>query len=138
MTQITQGRCLCGAIRYTVHGDLAPIEVCHCSQCRQAQGGPFATNIPVKDSAFTLQSGQEFVQQYESTPGKHRCFCRQCGSPLYSRRDALPGVLRLRAGTLEGELASRPVFHAYFGSKATWWPVDDALPKYDAASTPSP
>lgn len=133
---ITHGRCLCGAIRYTVQGPLAPIEVCHCSQCRQAQGGPFATNIPVSTSAFVLQSGQAFVQTYESTPGKFRCFCKQCGSPLYSRRDALPGVLRLRAGTLEGDVATRPVFHAYFASKANWWPVDDSLPKHGAASPP--
>ncbi len=134
MTQITHGRCLCGAIRFAVHGELAPIEVCHCSQCRQAQGGPFATNIPVKIAAFVLQSGQEFVQKFESTPGKFRCFCKQCGSPLYSQRDALPGVLRLRAGTLEGVVLTRPLFHAYFGSKANWWPVDDQLPKHDAAS----
>jgi hypothetical protein len=136
MTQITHGRCLCGAVRYTVQGQLAPIEVCHCSQCRQAQGGPFATNIPVQASAFVLQSGQEFVQKYESTPGKSRCFCRQCGSPLYSQREALPGVLRLRAGTLEGDVLTRPVCHAYFASKANWWPVDDHLPKHDAASPP--
>lgn len=123
MTQITNGRCLCGAIGYAVHGELAPIEVCHCSQCRLAQGGPFATNIPVKESAFVLQCGQDFVQKYESTPGKFRCFCRQCGSPLYSQRDALPGVLRLRAGTLEGEVASRLGLHAHVGSKANWWPA---------------
>lgn len=134
MTQIAQGRCLCGAIRYSVQGALAPIEVCHCSQCRQAQGGPFATNIPVQASAFVLKSGQDFVQTYESTPGKFRCFCKQCGLPLYSRRDALPGVLRLRAGTLEGDVATRPVFHAHFGSRANWCPVDDGLPKYEAAS----
>lgn len=134
MTKTTSGRCLCGEIRYEVHGDLEPIQICHCSQCRQAQGGPFASNIPVAESAFVLLSGERFIQQYASTPGKYRCFCKQCGSPLYSKRDALPGVLRLRAGTLEGELETRPVFHAYFGSKANWWPVDDALPKYVAAA----
>ena len=35
------GRCLCGGVRYTVSGDLAPIQICHCAQCRAAQGTPF-------------------------------------------------------------------------------------------------
>jgi hypothetical protein len=46
------GGCLCGGIRFRVQGNLAPIELCHCSQCRKAQGGPFASNIPVAAAAF--------------------------------------------------------------------------------------
>lgn len=119
------GSCLCGGVRFAVSGPLAPIQVCHCSQCRKAQGGPVATNIPVDAAAFTLESGAELLQAFESTPGKQRVFCRRCGSPIYSRRDRLPGVLRLRAGTLEGDLPTALAFHAFVGSKANWWPLAD-------------
>jgi hypothetical protein len=129
MKTLHEGRCLCGGIRFSVRGALAPIQVCHCGQCRQAQGGAFATNIPVNEADFTLHSGAELITRYESSPGKVRCFCRQCGSPLFSQRTSLPGVLRLRAGALQGQVDSAPGLHIYFDSKANWWPVDDALPK---------
>lgn len=125
-----QGSCLCGDVRYQIEGELSPIQLCHCSQCRRAQGTPFASNIPVPESAFRLLNGAERLQAYESSPGKQRVFCSRCGSPIYSRTSKLPGVLRIRAGGLEGEVASSPGWHIHAGSKANWWELDDDLPQY--------
>jgi hypothetical protein len=125
-----QGSCLCGEIRYRIEGELGPIQLCHCSQCRRAQGTPFASNIPVSEAAFHLLSGAERLQAFESSPGKQRVFCSRCGSPIYSRTSKLPGVLRIRAGSLQGEVASRPGWHIYADSKANWWELDDDLPRY--------
>lgn len=127
---MTQGGCLCGAVRYRIEGELEPIQICHCSQCRKAQGTPFVTNIPVQESAFVLLSGAEQPKAFESSPGKQRVFCTNCGSPIYSRTSKLPGVLRIRAGSLEGELATRPAFHAFVDSKANWWELHDDLPQH--------
>ena len=124
------GRCLCGGIRYEVQGPLKPIQVCHCSMCRRAYGGPFATITPVPAANFRLLAGEDLVTFYESTPGKKRFFCRRCASPLYSRRDDKPELLRLRAGLLEIPLGVRPVVHFFMDSAADWWTVDDGLPQY--------
>lgn len=113
-----RGRCLCGGVTFNVSGELPPIQVCHCGQCRQAQGGPFATNIPVSEAQVQWLSGQELFQAYESSPGKLRVFCRVCGSPLFSRKDSLPGVLRLRAGSLLGDLLTQIGAHIYGESRA--------------------
>ena len=123
-----QGSCLCGAVKFHIHGKLAPIQICHCSQCRKAQGGAFASNIPVQQSAFELLGGNDQLRAFESSPGKQRVFCGNCGSPIYSQTEKLPGVLRIRAGTLEGELPSHPEAHYYVASKANWWDIDDGLP----------
>jgi hypothetical protein len=48
--------------------------MCHCSQCRKAQGGAFATNTPVSNSNFELKSGAELITEYESSPGKDVSF----------------------------------------------------------------
>ncbi|TLP69983.1 GFA family protein [Pseudomonas nitroreducens] len=127
------GGCLCGAVRYEISGELAPIQVCHCGQCRKAQGGPFATNVPVARTAFRLLSGESALAEYRATPEKKRVFCRTCGSPIYSARDALPDTLRVRAGTLDEPVRTKLEAHYYVDSRASWWPLEDNLPHHGGA-----
>ena len=124
------GSCLCGGIKYEIQGELEPIQICHCSQCRKAQGAAIVTNIPVSTSAFTLKSGIDLMSEFESSPGKQRIFCKVCGSPIYSKRVDLPDVIRVRAGTIDGALRTKPVAHFYVESKANWFEINDSLPKY--------
>ena len=128
--------CLCGGVKFRITGELEPIQVCHCMQCRKAQGTAFATNAPVARSAFQLDSGAELLTEYESSPGKKRAFCSRCGSPVYSRRDARPEVLRIRVGLLNEPLAVRPSVHFYTSHKANWWDIADDLPQFSEAFIP--
>jgi predicted enzyme related to lactoylglutathione lyase len=131
------GGCLCGAVRFGVRGDLGTIVHCHCTDCRKAQGGAFATNAPVAAEAFVITSGAGFVSRFESSPGKFRCFCSRCGSPVYSFRDSMPGAVRIRLGTLDADPGGRPVLHSWVGEKAPWLEITDELPRFrtgDAAS----
>jgi len=131
-----RGSCLCGAIRFRIRPPLAPIQVCHCAACRKAQGGPFATNVPVATAAFELLAGADALREFESSPGKLRCFCGRCGSPVYSRRPALPDVLRVRAGLLDGPLPVGPATQAHVADRANWWPALDDLPQIAPAAAP--
>ncbi len=124
------GGCLCGAVRYEIDGELGPIALCHCGQCRKAQGSAFAAVAPVPAARWRLLSGAEQLVSYESSPGKWRSFCVRCGSPIHSRRDALPAALRLRVGTLDAPLGHGPVAHIHVASKADWWDITDDLPQH--------
>jgi hypothetical protein len=124
------GSCLCRAVRFEIHGDLAPIQVCHCSQCRKAQGSAFATNIPVPSADFQFLGEVTSLRAFESSPGKIRVFCGDCGSPIFSQRPDTPDVLRLRAGTLDEPVEAKLGFHFHAGSKASWWEITDTLPRY--------
>lgn len=135
MSMVT-GSCLCGGIRFRITAALAPIQVCHCMQCRKAQGAPFATNTPVSAQDFELLAGAELLKAFESSPGKQRVFCSHCGSPIYSSKDTLPDVLRIRAGLINEPLSVRPVAHFHVASKANWWSLDDDLPQYPGAYLP--
>lgn len=130
--------CLCAGVRFRITEALAPIQVCHCGQCRKAQGSAFAANIPVSGAAFVLDSGAELLREFESSPGKKRAFCSRCGSPVYSRRDSAPGVLRVRAGLIDAPLGVSIAAHYCVDSKADWWPVDDALPRHAGPFVPPP
>lgn len=125
-----QGSCLCGAVRYRYHGAIEEVSMCHCSQCRKAQGSAFVAVAPLRRESFKLLSGAGCLREFRASPGKVRVFCGDCGSPLYSARDDLPGVIRLRLGTLDTPLAPAKRYHAFVASKADWFDIADGLPQY--------
>ena len=125
------GRCLCGRIAVAVSQEPGPIELCHCSMCRRANGSAFSANAELPATALTVVRGQEFLSSYESSPGEERLFCGNCGSPIFSRTRANPGVVRVRVGILTGPLHSRPVAHFHTGSMANWWTITDSLIRHE-------
>ncbi|EKF73824.1 glutathione-dependent formaldehyde-activating protein [Alcanivorax hongdengensis A-11-3] len=124
------GSCLCGGIAFEIDGELAPIQVCHCQQCRKAQGTALVTNIPVSTDHLRWLRGESLLKGFASSPGKQRVFCQECGSPVLSRKDSLPGVVRIRAGLLNEPLTVRPAFHAYVEDACNWWAIEDDLPRF--------
>jgi hypothetical protein len=124
-------------VRLRVTGKLGPAGFCHCSQCRRANGSAFASNAPVRAKYLEIE-GRAGIREYESSPGKFRAFCARCGSPVYSRRDSEPGILRLRLGLLDGDPGRRPLAHVWVGSKAPWYEITDSLPRFEAGLPPAP
>jgi hypothetical protein len=130
------GSCLCGGIKFTINGVIGPIQICHCMQCRKAQGTAIVTNVPVSMHEFTLNEGSDLLTSFESSPGKQRVFCKSCGSPIFSKRDSLPDVLRIRMGLINEPIDAPLLAHFYTGSKASWWPITDHLPQFEAGLEP--
>ena len=130
MSTVHRGSCLCGGVRYEYSGEFGQFVYCHCSKCRKAQGSAFASNAPVEEAKFHLLQGSELLKAYASSPGKQRVFCGNCGSPIYSRADALPGVLRLRLGTLDTPVGKKPQAHIFAASRAEWYDILDGLPQH--------
>jgi hypothetical protein len=123
------GHCLCRRVTYEVNGKLGLLTFCHCDTCQRAQGGAFVAAAPARRKYFRLLTGADAITEYESSPGKHRGFCRFCGTPLWSRRDAEPETLRLRVGALDGDPGRRPAAHIWVRDKAPWFTITDDLPR---------
>lgn len=124
------GSCLCGAVRYEVHGQLGPITVCHCRKCRKANGSAFNAVAPIARADLRLLGGKDALAEFESSPGVHRVFCTGCGAQLYSRRDAMPDTLRLRLGTLDTPVEGEPIQHIFTAHKAEWYAIPGDAPQY--------
>jgi hypothetical protein len=125
------GSCLCGAVRFEIHGGIRNIVCCHCSECRKAQGSAFATNGIVDSQDFRFISGEDKLTAYESTPGQFKYFCKVCGSPIQSKRPATPEQVRVRLGTIESDISERPQAHIFTTSKANWETICGDLPQYE-------
>ena len=126
-----KGSCLCGGVRYEVEGELTQIGLCHCSMCRKASGTAFAANAPVPNAAFRLIAGFDLLRSYASSPGKQRFFCHRCGSPIYSKSEKYPELIRIRIGALDTPAGRTPDYHFMIGSKADWYePPQDGRPRH--------
>lgn len=125
-----EGGCLCGGVRYQYDGEIDEISICHCSQCRKAQGSAFAAVSPVATDRLRILAGTKLLREYRSSPDKVRVFCATCGSPIYSAKDDRPEVRRLRLGTVDTPFVCATAFHIFIDSKASWWDCDDGLPRY--------
>ncbi len=125
------GGCLCGANRYRIGGKLGALVYCHCSQCRRISGSAFSAIAGVRTRYFTWSRGGDVLGEFESSPGKFRVFCPNCGCPLYSRRPAQPDVLTLRLGTLDDDPGRRLAAHIWVGSMASWHTIDDDRPRFE-------
>ena len=55
------------------------------------------------------------------------------GDPILSRATALPDRVRLRAGTVDGDLAVKIISHAFTGQAADWCAVADDAPHFTGA-----
>lgn len=128
---VRSGSCLCGGVRFEIHGEIRRLTLCHCSQCRKAQGSAFVAAVPVLRADFHLLAGADLLQAYASSPGKERVFCRRCGSPVLSRRAADPDWLRIRPGLLDDPLG-RPVdAHIFYADRADWDEDLDKVAHFD-------
>lgn len=124
------GSCLCSKVQFRITSPLGTAVYCHCIQCRKANGTAFASGAALPAKNFELTAGGELIREYESSPGKFRAFCSNCGSPVYSRRVADPETIRVRLGTLDGDPGRRPQAHIWVDAKAPWFDITDSLPQY--------
>jgi len=126
-----KGNCLCGRVKYEYSVEIDEVAVCHCDQCKLAQGTAFATNAPVDASKFKWLEGEDNLTAYFSSANKKRVFCTTCGSPMYSQRTDLPGTIRLRLGTITEGKIPEPHYQIFCKSESQWLVLDIEKPRYE-------
>lgn len=126
---MNRGSCLCGGVQFEA-GPFDSMVNCHCSMCRKHHGAMFATFLTGASDSFRWQSGEDGVEVYRSSEKGLRPFCRTCGSVVPT---VLPshGVAFVPAGSLEGDPGRRPELHMFAASRASWFPIADALPQFE-------
>ena len=133
-----EGSCLCGGIRYRAERAAGPMAHCHCQQCRKAHGAAFSSILPVEQEGFRWTEGEARLAHFESSPGKRRWFCGDCGSQLISTRDSDNETLLLRAGCIDRGHTSEGVAHGWVEAMAPWYRIRDELPQFERGFPGSP
>ena len=77
--------CLCGASRFTVHGDPIGRFFCHCTICQTAYRKPFADVAYFWARSVTLQDRPAIeFRRHRAPPAMRRGRCAKCGNPVVS------------------------------------------------------
>jgi hypothetical protein len=125
-----KGSCYCGAVKYEIAGRLLMFAYCHCPDCRKFTGSAFSSVLATVSQAFPITSGEEQLVPFQSSPGKERFFCRTCGCHIFMRTEHRPGMIFIRAGSLDDDPVMRPQGHFWTSVKAPWHEIGDSLPQH--------
>ncbi|KAH6985466.1 Mss4-like protein [Ilyonectria destructans] len=119
--------CYCGAVQLAFPlskpGYLFSF-VCHCSDCRKITASMFTTGFVILDTHLKHVRGEENLTQFSQSKTIERegnvmtnFFCSTCGSLMYRRPGAYPGLSLLRVGTVDdfklAETGLRPTIEQY-------------------------
>jgi ADP-ribosyl-[dinitrogen reductase] hydrolase len=129
------GSCLCGGVAYEVDAAPSMIVHCHCQTCRKTHGSAFSTVTNVPRDRFRWTKGEDLLRGFESSPGKTRYFCSQCGSHIVASREGKTTLL-LRMGCLDTEIAERPEVHIWRSDAANWYDPKAELPEWPEGTAP--
>jgi len=116
-----QGRCLCGQFSYESSAAPLATMICHCKNCQRQSGAAFSVNVVVPADAVTTKGDlKTFLDKGDSGNTVERQFCAACGSPIFSRLSANPGIAIIKAGTLDDTSGLQPSGEVWCDSAQAW------------------
>lgn len=131
MSKKLSGSCLCGAVTY--RSAAAPMMAghCYCADCRKASGTGHSTHVAMPEQGLELKGVLKFYDRpADSGNLVSRGFCPECGSAVLSRNSAMPGVVFLRASSLDDPNAVAPQMIVYASRAPSWDKLDAGLPAF--------
>jgi hypothetical protein len=127
-----EGGCRCGAVRYTLAIDALPVTyACHCLDCQSWSGSAFSQNSWLKEDAISV-TGPVVLYEREGNGGRisRQRMCEQCHSRIYNTNSIRPGVIVLRAGTLDRSDALDCAIHIWTCRKQAWIVIPEGVPSW--------
>ena len=126
------GGCMCGKVTYECAAEPAMTGVCHCIDCQKQSGSALSIVVAVPEDQIKFNGALKLFTTDGKESGKDvkRYFCPNCGSPLYSAPEVMPGMIFIKAGTLNDTSWLKPDMNIWCDSAQPWVSIDQALPMF--------
>lgn len=132
MTDVLEGGCHCGALRYRVTQAPTDSGYCHCRICQRTTGAPVLAWLHVPTAGFAMSAGEPKI--YRSSAWGERWFCGNCGTQLLYRDSGETTMVDINVGSLDKPEEAEPVRHIFAASRIPWFDTADDLPRYPGAA----
>jgi len=125
MTEVREGGCLCGAVRYEADWPPLVVATCSCKNCQKQAGSALSVIAVLRQSGLRV-TGDLTTYNDTADSGKTvlRRFCGKCGAPVISEtaEAQAQGLIFIKAGTLDQADDLTPTVH-YWTSSAQHWVI---------------
>lgn len=126
------GNCLCGAVTFLADGDILMQGNCHCTDCQQVSGSAYATLLFMNADDVSINGKtKKFEHVVDSGNTLSKDFCLNCGSQMFGANKARPGMIAIKAGTVNEKHHIKPQFNVFASRKLDCTILDDSIPYFD-------
>ena len=130
MTEVHEGGCACGAVRYRTAGAPKRVSLCSCSWCRTRTGSAFGISVYFAEPEVTFVQGalQPWRRIADSGRWLEAEFCPTCGTTVTWTLEAFPDFRGLAGGTFDPPTFwYRPERWVYADSRPEWLQIPPGL-----------
>lgn len=127
-----EGGCRCAAVRYTLTLDELPrTYACHCRDCQTWTGSAFSQQTIVAEPSLSV-TGPLVMYELTTPSGDTSVqrMCAFCHTRIYNSNSALPGLVVVRAGTLDRSDELDVVAHIWVKRKQPWLSLPPSAPTW--------
>jgi hypothetical protein len=99
-------------------------------------GSAFAQQYPVPEKKFRITGAlvQAEVAEPDGLSSVHR-HCKACLCRLFATSERRPGLVIVRAGTLDGSAGITPILHLYTSTKQPWLVLPAGVAAFTGAAS---
>jgi hypothetical protein len=130
------GRCLCGAVSFTLAKDPVVTRICWCKDCQHLSANGTVNLLVTADSLSITGEIAEFTKQADSGNQITRQFCPACGVHLFAKVDVRPQFRVVRAGNLDNTSSIKPDMNIWTSSAPQWACLDMTLEQSERQAPP--
>ena len=122
MTNMHEGGCLCGAVRFVVKNEPARASVCHCRSCQKRTGSAFGIGAYFNEADVEVRGSLKTYEFRSDESGRwlRMQFCPNCGSSVTWTIEALPGLRAIAGGSFDDPDWLNIRRHGWTRSKHKW------------------
>ncbi|MBI1185867.1 MAG: aldehyde-activating protein [Alphaproteobacteria bacterium] len=133
-SDVREGGCACGALRYRMNAAPLFVHCCHCTDCQRQTGTAFVLNALIEASAVDTLLGEPRAYAMPTESGlSHRVFrCAACGTAVWSEYGGRAQIRFVRVGALDAPAALPPDVHIYTRSKLPWVRLPEGAQAFEA------
>ena len=127
------GKCLCGAVRFTLTGAPVVTAVCHCKNCQRQAGSAFSVVVLAPKESVSINGELKAYHDTADSGAKlDRKFCPNCGSAMFSEQPDTPDTIIIKAGIFDDTSWLKPAVHVWCASAQPWVEISDKVAKFPA------